>query len=196
MEIFLNLSKPTRPNTLLLEGVVWSRGFSRNQTRQQSKKFLYVRLLLVFLVLSSNQRTIFLLGCPFPSSKHTEGDGAPEVGSDWCQQWMSLLDNHAFSSQSFWQSFSFWWFVASLYVPRDLRAWRIDQLISQVVIHECAVCNPVASAVCLNSQLEKFWPPCPVVRDCWFQGWSSHQTVQGTANIFTYLVWNFLVSLF
>lgn len=67
MEIFLNLSKPTRPNTLLLEGVVWSRGFSRNQTRQQSKKFLYVRLLLVFLVLSSNQRGLFSYwGALFP----------------------------------------------------------------------------------------------------------------------------------
>lgn len=177
---FLNLLSPTRPNTWLL-GVVWSREFSRHPTRQQSKKFLYIRLLLMFLVLFSNQRGLFSdWGALFSPLRHTEGDGAPEVVSDWCQQWMPLPDNHAFSSQSFWWSFSLWWFAASLYVPRDLRAWRIDQFISQVFIHECAVCSPVASAVCLNSQLEKFWPPCPVVRDCWWiqspdgAGYSKH----------------------
>lgn len=50
---YKNLLKPTR----LLEGAVWSRGLSRNQTRQQSKKFLYKRLLL--MILFSSQRGLF-----------------------------------------------------------------------------------------------------------------------------------------
>lgn len=85
----------------------------------------------------------------------------------------------------------FWWFMASLYAPRDLRAHSTDQPSSQV--HEFAMRGPVVAAVCLHSQLEMLQPPHPVDRDCWFQGRCSHQTLQGTTSIFKCLL--FFLSL-
>nr|XP_009935189.1 PREDICTED: coiled-coil domain-containing protein 85C [Opisthocomus hoazin] len=56
---------------------------------------------------SQPETSVFWLGYALPSSEHRDGAGAPELGSDWCQQWMCLPDNHAFSSQSS-QRWSWW----------------------------------------------------------------------------------------
>lgn len=186
--LFFNLLKPARPHTWLLE-VVLSRGLSRNQTRQLSKKFLYIRLFLMFLILFSNQRGRFsgwgVLFPPLSTQRGMEPQRLAliDVSSGCVYQTTMLSAPRAFGL-----------FVVcgkSLCPkrPEDMEDWSTR---FRVFIHEHAVCSPVAPAVCLSSQGEEmFWPPCPAVRDCWFQGWSSHQMVHGTANIFKCLVWNF-----
>lgn len=53
---------------------MWSRGLSRNQTRQQSEKFLYIRLFFMFLILFSNQRGLFSgWGVLFPHLNRQRG---------------------------------------------------------------------------------------------------------------------------
>lgn len=158
----------------------------------------------MFLILFSNQRGLFSAWGTLSLPPSTEVGLEPRrlaptgVSSGCVYQTTVFSAPRAFGgpggTRECWSFFFFCvWFMASPYAPRDLRVCSTDQCSSQV--HGFAMCGSVVTAVCLHAQLEMFWPPHPVDRDCWFQGWSSHQMLRGTASIFKCLFVCFPLSL-